>query len=101
MSPEMALGETIDGRADIYALGCVAYYLLTGTLVFEAENVFQLMAKRLRDDPVPPSQRTSLPIPPALDRSGARLSRTETGESPRQRRGVVAIAVRDRRPAMG
>jgi tRNA A-37 threonylcarbamoyl transferase component Bud32 len=67
MSPEMALGETIDGRADIYALGCVAYYLLTGTLVFEAENIFQLMAKRLRDDPVPPSQRTSLPIPPALD----------------------------------
>jgi serine/threonine-protein kinase len=67
MSPEMALGETIDGRTDIYALGCVAYYLLTGTLVFEAANVFQLMAKRLRDDPVPPSQRTSLPIPPALD----------------------------------
>ena len=68
MSPEMALGEPIDGRADIYALGCVAYYLLTGTLVFEAENIFQLMAKRLRDDPVPPSQRTSLSIPPALDR---------------------------------
>ncbi|HEY4641564.1 MAG TPA: serine/threonine-protein kinase, partial [Thermoanaerobaculia bacterium] len=68
MSPEAALGETIDGRADLYALGCVAYYLLTGTLVFESDNVFQLMAKRLRDDPVPPSQRTSLPIPPALDR---------------------------------
>jgi serine/threonine-protein kinase len=68
MSPEMALGETIDGRTDIYALGCVAYYLLTGTLVFEAENIFQLMAKRLRDDPLPPSQRTSLSIPPALDR---------------------------------
>jgi eukaryotic-like serine/threonine-protein kinase len=67
MAPEMALGETIDGRADLYALGCVAYYLLTGTLVFEAENIFQLMAKRLRDDPVPPSQRTSLPIPSALD----------------------------------
>jgi len=68
MSPEMALGETIDGRADIYALGCVAYYLLTGALVFEAENIFQMMAKRLRDNPVPPSQRTSLTIPPALDR---------------------------------
>jgi len=67
MSPEMALGETIDGRTDIYAVGCVAYYLLTATLVFEAANIFQLMAKRLRDDPVPPSQRTSLPIPPALD----------------------------------
>jgi eukaryotic-like serine/threonine-protein kinase len=68
MSPEMALGEAIDGRADLYAVGCVAYFLLTGRLVFEAENLFQMMAMRLRDDPVAPSQRTTLAIPPALDR---------------------------------
>jgi hypothetical protein len=40
---------------------------LTGCLVFEAGTLFQMMAKRLRDDPVPPSQRTSFPIDPALD----------------------------------
>ncbi|MGZ4778739.1 MAG: serine/threonine-protein kinase [Thermoanaerobaculia bacterium] len=68
MAPEMALGETIDGRTDIYAVGCVAYYLLTGRLVFEADNLFQMMAMRLRDDPVAPSQRTTAPVPPALDR---------------------------------
>jgi serine/threonine-protein kinase len=68
MAPEMCLGESIDGRADVYAVGCVAYYLLTGRLVFEADNLFQMMAMRLRDDPVPPSQRTSNAIPPALDR---------------------------------
>ncbi|MEA2239480.1 MAG: eukaryotic-like serine/threonine-protein kinase [Thermoanaerobaculia bacterium] len=67
MSPEMAAGESLDGRADIYALGCVAYFLLTGHLVFEADTLFQMMAKLLRDDPVPPSQRTTLPIAPALD----------------------------------
>jgi serine/threonine-protein kinase len=67
MSPEMAAGEALDGRTDIYALGCVGYFLLTGCLVFEADTLFQMMAKRLRDDPVPPSQRTSLPIEPALD----------------------------------
>jgi len=58
MAPEMALGEPVDGRADIYALGCVAYYLLTGQLVFEAEKAFQMIAKHLQTPPVPPSQRT-------------------------------------------
>jgi serine/threonine-protein kinase len=68
MAPEMALGDTVDGRADLYALGCVAYYLLTGALVFEADTGLQMMAKHLRAEPVPPSQRSALPIPPALER---------------------------------
>jgi serine/threonine-protein kinase len=68
MAPEMALGETVDGRADLYALGCVAYYLLTGALVFDADTGLQMMAKHLRAEPVPPSQRSALPIPPALER---------------------------------
>jgi serine/threonine-protein kinase len=68
MAPEMALGEAIDGRADIYAVGGVAYYLLTGRLVFEADSGFQMVAKHLREEPVPPSQRTGLPVPEALDR---------------------------------
>jgi serine/threonine-protein kinase len=67
MSPEMVLGEAVDGRADIYALGCVAYYLLTGAVVFESKNVAQAIAMTLRDAPVPPSQRTKNPIPPALE----------------------------------
>jgi serine/threonine-protein kinase len=68
MAPEMALGEPFDGRADIYALGCVAYYLLTGRLVFEAANGLQMIAKHMRDVPIPPSKRTELPVPPALER---------------------------------
>jgi eukaryotic-like serine/threonine-protein kinase len=67
MAPEMALGESVDGRADLYALGCVAYYLLTGSLVFEAANGLQLMAKHLHEAPIPPSQRSELPIAPELD----------------------------------
>ncbi len=67
MAPEMALGEVVDGRADIYALGCVAYYLLTGQTVFEAEYGFQLIAKHLMDEPVPPSQRSDIFIPPELE----------------------------------
>ena len=67
MAPEMALSETVDGRADIYALGCVAYYLLTGRLVFEATSGFQMIAKHIHDTPVPPSQRTEIDVAPELD----------------------------------
>ncbi|HEX5215829.1 MAG TPA: serine/threonine-protein kinase [Vicinamibacterales bacterium] len=66
MAPETALGRPVDGRADLYAVGCVAYYLLTGALVFEGEGLQQLV-QRLHEDPVPPSQRTELPIPPELE----------------------------------
>ena len=67
MAPEMALAETVDGRADIYALGCVAYFLLTGKLVFEADTTFQMIAKHLRNDPVPPSVRAGVDVPGPLE----------------------------------
>lgn len=67
IAPEMALGNPVDGRADLYALGGVAYFLLTGKLVFEAETPIQMIARHLHDEPVPPSQRGELPVPAALD----------------------------------
>jgi serine/threonine-protein kinase len=67
LAPEMALEAAIDGRADIYSLGCVAYWLLTGSRVFEAGNVMTLAAKHLQEEPVPPSRRTEMEIPPDLE----------------------------------
>src|SRR5206468_11711221 len=68
MPPEIILGETdVDSRADIYALGCVAYYMLTGQLVFEAESPMKMLIHHVQTPPVPPSQRTELKIPRALD----------------------------------
>ncbi len=68
MSPEQAAGEQrVDSRADLYSLGCVAYWLLTGQMVFEAENAAGMMVRHVAAPPVPPSQRTELAIPPALD----------------------------------
>jgi serine/threonine-protein kinase len=68
MPPEMALGEqNIDGRADIYALGCVAYWLLTGQHVFAGETAMATILAHVREEPVPPSERSEIPIPPALD----------------------------------
>ena len=68
MAPEMAMGETVDGRADLYALGCVAYYLLTAQLVFTAENALQMIARHLQHEPTPPSERTGVPLPAELER---------------------------------
>ena len=69
MAPGDGAGrDPVDGRADLYALGCVAYYLLTGQLVFEAENAFQMVAKHLSAEPVPPSVAGGVDLPPGLER---------------------------------
>jgi serine/threonine-protein kinase len=68
MAPEIILGETnVDRRADVYALGCVTYYLLTGQLVFEADTPMKMLLQHVQAQPVPPSQRTELPIPTEVD----------------------------------
>jgi serine/threonine-protein kinase len=68
IAPEQALGRpTLDGRVDIYATGCVAYWLLTGELVFTAETSMGLLMHHIHTPPLPPSARSELPIPPALD----------------------------------
>jgi serine/threonine-protein kinase len=58
----------IDGRADLYALGCVAYYLLTGHLVFDASTAMQMAVAHVASVPVPPSERAGVPIPAGLER---------------------------------
>jgi serine/threonine-protein kinase len=68
MAPEIVLGESeVDRRADVYALGCVAYHLLTGQLVFEADTSMKMLLHHVQTAPVPPSRRTELPIPKELD----------------------------------
>jgi len=67
MAPEIIMGGHVDQRADIYAIGCVAYYLLTGQPVFEASNPRELFSLHVQSTPIPPSQRTELPIPRELD----------------------------------
>ena len=55
MAPEVILEGAVDARADIYALGCVAYYLLTGELVFEADTPMKMFVQHLQTPPMPPS----------------------------------------------
>ena len=67
MAPEVVLGTASDYRVDIYALGCVAYWLLTGTLVFTGENALQVMMQHVQAPPARPSVRIDRPIPSALE----------------------------------
>ncbi len=67
MPPEVARGERIDGRADLYGLGCVAYWLATGKPVFEGASHFDVISKHLHGTPEPPSRHAPNPLPSELD----------------------------------
>ncbi len=67
ISPEAAMGETqLDHRADIYGLGCVAYWLLCGKPVFEAEQPMRLVMAHVGAEVVPPSVRLGRELPEDL-----------------------------------
>jgi serine/threonine-protein kinase len=68
IAPEQALNASaVDGRADIYATGCVAYWLLTGQLVFTADSPIALVMHHAQTPPTAPSVRSEMPIPAALE----------------------------------
>jgi hypothetical protein len=69
MAPEMARGGEVDGRADLYALGCVGYWLLTGHLVFEAETAAAMIVAHVQDTPHPPSELSEFEVDESLDRA--------------------------------
>jgi eukaryotic-like serine/threonine-protein kinase len=61
VAPEQAMGLEVDGRADLYSLGCVGYWLLTGRLVFEAPTAVEVVARHLLKEP-PPMESPSVPL---------------------------------------
>ena len=64
MAPELITDPlAFSPASDLYALGGVGYYLLTGRNVFEGASTVEICAMHLHDEPVPPSQRSSREIP--------------------------------------
>jgi serine/threonine-protein kinase len=95
MAPEVGRGSpTVDARADLYALGCVAYALLTGTLVFTDANPVGVALKHMRTAPVPPSQRTDKPVPPDLERVILACLEKDPGARPQSARDVERLLAR-------
>jgi serine/threonine-protein kinase len=68
MAPEAVLGEeALDARVDLYGLGCVAYWLLTGERVFAGRTPIEVLLHHVKTAPIPPSARVGTKIPPSLE----------------------------------
>ena len=62
MAPERILGNEVDARADIYSVGVILYYLLTGRVPFEAPSATEMAQKQIGEAPTPlASHRPDLP----------------------------------------
>ncbi len=69
IAPEMAIAEgPVDGRADLYSLGCVAYWLLSGQMVFDKPNPMAMVVAHSSEPPRPLSRRTEIEVPEGLER---------------------------------
>ncbi len=68
MAPEQVVGDQqADGRSDIYALGCLGYWLVTGQLVFTGRTPIETMVRHVQAEPTPPSERSEQDIPRSFD----------------------------------
>lgn len=65
--PEALTGAPLDGRSDLYSLGCVAYWLLTGEYVFPLPSVAEMTAAHLQTAPPKPSSHSEHDLPEGLD----------------------------------
>jgi serine/threonine-protein kinase len=69
LSPEaIQAPDAVDARSDLYGLGAVGYYLLTGTHVFGGATTVEVCSHHLHTRPVPPSERLGRPVPAGLER---------------------------------
>jgi len=89
MSPEQAHGEQVDARADLYALGCVMFELVTGDTPFDGSG-FEVLLAHL-NHPIPRASERNPEVPDAVDQIIARLMAKKPDERPASADAVVAM----------
>ena len=92
MAPELALGDPdVDQRVDLYALGCVGYWLLTGELPFYATNTVQMLFKQANTPASKPSAKARFPVPSAVDDVVLACLAKAPNDRPRDAMALVAM----------
>jgi serine/threonine-protein kinase len=100
MSPEQAVGDSLDGRSDIYALGVVGYLAVSGRLPFESSNASALLVRQATEEP-PSVMRAAPGLPPALGAAIDRcLARDPVGRFADGEALAAALAPADARPVL-
>ena len=90
LSPEVIVGDSKpDARTDVYSLGCVAYWLLSGQMVFERKDAVKIMLDHVNTEPIKLGARTELEIPPALEEMVHACIRKDPGQRPQ---GIKQLA---------
>jgi serine/threonine protein kinase len=99
MAPEaMTQPGAGDPRSDLYALGAVGYFLLTGRPVFESANVAEVIGDHLHSEPVAPSSRVGRPLPADLEALILRCLDKNPGNRPQGARALREALRRCRIP---
>ncbi|MFI9269956.1 protein kinase [Kitasatospora sp. NPDC052896] len=103
LSPEQALGKSVDARSDLYSVGCMLFELLTGQLPFDGDSPFSIAYKHVQEEPPPPSTLNRA-VSPAVDALVARALRKDpahrfpTAEAMREEVERVAAGERGGNP---
>jgi len=91
MAPEQALGYELDGRADLYALGCIGFFLLSGRLLFERNGSLPMMMAHITDSPPEFANRISNYLPAELTRVLMQCLAKKPHERPSDARSLAAL----------
>jgi hypothetical protein len=95
MSPEaIQMPNSVDARSDLYAVGAVGYFLLTGQPVFDADNVVDLCQKHVATPPIPPSERARTPIPAELESALLACLEKSRAKRPQTARDLALLIAR-------
>ncbi len=87
MPPEaLADPSKVDARSDLYSVGAVGYFLLTGTHVFDGKTVVEVCGHHLHTPPTPPSKRLGKTVPPDLEALILRCLEKDAAERPQNAR---------------